>query len=245
MEGILVSVKYLAAVWSDEKIKCQGTLLVALAIADYANDKGHCWPATHSLAFKARCSERTVQYAVSKLKQEGVLSVRTQAGPHYTNLYCLYPGGVQSLHRGVQSDCGDLHQGGANDGMGGVQNGVPSFAPDPSGTVIDPSLIRQIHKEGCKRLHGIPCNVDEVIAYGKSIRPMVTEETCRAFWGFYEGISQTNPSGDTFWVTSGGSVITKWKVKLPSFNGVDKRTPKPEANAIQEIIKIRDFNAPR
>lgn len=76
-------------------------------------------------------------------------------------------------------------------------------------------------REG-KRLHGIPSTVDEVIAYGAKLSPVVTEEVCRDFWAHYEGQARTNPNGELFWVTSGEAVVTNWKVKLPSFRGLHK-----------------------
>jgi hypothetical protein len=68
-----------------------------------------------------------------------------------------------------------------------------------------------------KRLHGIPETVDEVVAYGRTINPPVSESKCRNFWAHYEGQAGTNPNGDIFWKTSGDAVVTKWKVKLPQF----------------------------
>jgi hypothetical protein len=67
------------------------------------------------------------------------------------------------------------------------------------------------------RLHGIPASVEEVIAYGSTLNPPVSESRCRAFWSHYEGQARTNESGDTFWVTSGDAIVTKWKQKLPAF----------------------------
>ena len=74
----------------------------------------------------------------------------------------------------------------------------------------------------CERLHGIPASPEEVVSYGKTINPAVDEKTCRAFFAFYEGQARTSPSGDTFWVTGGGGVITRWREKLPSFNNGGK-----------------------
>lgn len=69
------------------------------------------------------------------------------------------------------------------------------------------------------RLHGIPSCVEDVVAYGKTINPKVSEDRCRAFWSYYEGQAKQGPNGETFWVTGGerGTVITNWKVKLPAF----------------------------
>ena len=42
-------------------------LLVLLAIADYANDKGVAWPAVAYQARKARCSRRHAQRLLNEL----------------------------------------------------------------------------------------------------------------------------------------------------------------------------------
>lgn len=85
------------------------------------------------------------------------------------------------------------------------------------------------------RLHGIPATVDEVIRFGRTTQPPVPEDRCRAFFAHYEGQAKTNHNGDVFWITSGDTVVTNWKVKLPEFRGgvgfvgkgADGRPPKP------------------
>jgi hypothetical protein len=67
------------------------------------------------------------------------------------------------------------------------------------------------------RLHGIPATVEDVIAYGQTLYPPVDEARCRKFFSYYEGQARQNANGETFWVTSGESVITNWKAKLPTF----------------------------
>ena len=69
-----------------------------------------------------------------------------------------------------------------------------------------------------KRLHNIPASPEEVIAYGKTINPPVPEARCRDFWNHYEAQAKTNADGEIFWVTSGDTVITNWKAKLPQFS---------------------------
>jgi hypothetical protein len=68
------------------------------------------------------------------------------------------------------------------------------------------------------RLHGIPKTVEEVIAHGKTCNPLVSEATCRAFFGHYEGQRRISPSGEIFWITGSETVVTNWKAKLPCFS---------------------------
>lgn len=48
--------------------------IVLLALADCANDEGHCWPSMATLAKKCSKSDRTVQASISSLVDKGHLS---------------------------------------------------------------------------------------------------------------------------------------------------------------------------
>jgi hypothetical protein len=73
-----VSVRVMSLVWAinlpdSEKI-------VLLALADCANDEGHCWPGMKSLTKKCSKSERTIQGAVQSLVDKGHLTRREVFG---------------------------------------------------------------------------------------------------------------------------------------------------------------------
>lgn len=87
-----MSVRVMTAVWAltlpdSEKI-------VLLALADSANDEGHCWPGMKSLTAKCSKSERTIQGAIQKLVDEGHLTRREVPGKGCN--YTVHP----------RSDCG-------------------------------------------------------------------------------------------------------------------------------------------
>ena len=65
-----MSVKVMARVWAHSQRK-DGELLVLLALADFANDSGKCWPSIPVLAAKARLTERQTRRVLSKLEQAG------------------------------------------------------------------------------------------------------------------------------------------------------------------------------
>jgi hypothetical protein len=73
-------------VWEHSPVQA-GSLLVLLAIADYADDRGESYPSIESLARKARMSERNVHYVLDKLVKDEHLALRVGAGPRGTNLY--------------------------------------------------------------------------------------------------------------------------------------------------------------
>lgn len=67
-----MSVMISAAVW---RMQFQDTSLklVALALADQANDEGECWPYLESVAARVELSERSVQRHLSTLEANGLL----------------------------------------------------------------------------------------------------------------------------------------------------------------------------
>ena len=69
----------MTAVWDAQRYEA-GTLLVLLAMADYANDEDHtCHPSIGRLADKSRLSRRQVQRIMDRLKTDGVI---TPVGEH-------------------------------------------------------------------------------------------------------------------------------------------------------------------
>jgi hypothetical protein len=54
--------------------------IVLLALADCANDEGHCWPSVASLVRKCSKSERTIQGCIKRLVDEGLLIRREVLG---------------------------------------------------------------------------------------------------------------------------------------------------------------------
>ena len=73
-----MSVRVMATVWQDAKEYREGPLLVLLALADWANDEGWCWPSVPAIAEKSRLTERQVYNVLAGLVRDGV--VVKQAG---------------------------------------------------------------------------------------------------------------------------------------------------------------------
>lgn len=93
----------MSRVWDDAPYSL-GTLLVLLALADWADDDGICWPKISQLEVKTRQSERSVQYALAQLLKDGAISVlkkSTGSGKARTlqlGVQYLHPSKVQNLH---------------------------------------------------------------------------------------------------------------------------------------------------
>lgn len=67
----------------------EGTLLVLLALADWADDGGFSWPSIDGLAHKSRLQRRRVQYIIRKLKSDGFLEIEEGGGRKKRNRYTL------------------------------------------------------------------------------------------------------------------------------------------------------------
>jgi helix-turn-helix protein len=76
-------------VWKHAKGVQGNDLVILLALADWSNDQGLCWPSISSLARKARVSERTARYALGRLETGNYLTRIEHHGRTHTNEYLL------------------------------------------------------------------------------------------------------------------------------------------------------------
>jgi len=83
-----MSIKIMSRVWESGPEK-QADRFVLLAIADYANDDGECWPSIAGICRKTCMSERGVQTIIRRLQAEGWLDIETGKGRRNCNLYTV------------------------------------------------------------------------------------------------------------------------------------------------------------
>lgn len=82
-----MSIRIMSEVW---KLKLPDSpMLLLLALADWANDDGVCWPSISKLADKTNKSERTLQRAIQELVKDGHLT--RQENPGKGVLYIVHP----------------------------------------------------------------------------------------------------------------------------------------------------------
>jgi hypothetical protein len=83
-----MSIRVMTAVWDRSK-HTKTALLILLALADFANDEGFCWPSIDTLAHKARCSRRHVQRLLQEMGigEDREVEIRENAGPNGVHLY--------------------------------------------------------------------------------------------------------------------------------------------------------------
>jgi hypothetical protein len=79
----------MSEVWAKAKVGSQGELLVLLALADWANDQGICWPSIPKIADKSRLSERQVRRILRLLAEKGTIAIEENRGRNNTNRYKL------------------------------------------------------------------------------------------------------------------------------------------------------------
>ena len=123
-----MSVKVLS--WAFEQELKPRDKVVLLALADYADDAGECYPAVLTLAEKASVSKATVRRVLKSLEGAGlvekVLRFRDD-GSQRSTLYRIDMGGCQDVKGGVS----DVIGGGVTSDRGGVSIVTPLYEPSP------------------------------------------------------------------------------------------------------------------
>lgn len=139
-----MSVRVLSKVW--DGFPRGGTeLLALLALADWSDDEGRCYPSINSIAKKIRLKERQVQRTINQLISEGfvtILSNKFGGAPGSSRRYQIV---INSL-TGVTDDT-PKHETGVMQDVDGCHMTPQTGVTDDTLTVIEPSLtVRQKSK---------------------------------------------------------------------------------------------------
>ena len=110
----------------------QADRFVLLALADYANDEGECWPSIAGICRKTCMSERGVQGVIQRLKINGWVSISVGSGRKNCNVYTI----KNPAPPAPRSSCPP--QMNAETPQMDVENPAPP-APEPSITIKKPS----------------------------------------------------------------------------------------------------------
>lgn len=70
-----MSIKLMSLVWDSDKFKNKGEKFVLLALADYANDDGYCWPSVPRIAKRTLVSDRQAIRILQSLEAKGIVSI--------------------------------------------------------------------------------------------------------------------------------------------------------------------------
>ena len=123
----------------------KGDLLILLALADWADDTGRCFPAVATLAAKGRMSERNAQRCVQSLQDRGIIRVVVGAGPKGCNVYhidiaAMRKEAARETHTGDKMSPPDAGAGGDVGVTGGVTFSTGGGDVGVTQTVIEPSI---------------------------------------------------------------------------------------------------------
>jgi hypothetical protein len=157
-----------------------------LALGEWADDGGRCWPSIGSIAKKARISERTAQYTLRSLASSNYVEIEEQRGRGNTCTYTInlpyLKEKAQTLHHLPQEKVQELHplevekvQSGAEKVQVTTEK-VQPIAPDPlERTVsIEPSVKRARTKTSSPNPTPIPDDfapTPEMLAKAKAKYP--------------------------------------------------------------------------
>lgn len=99
-----MSIKIMSQVWENGPDD-RGELLVMLALADFADDRGRCWPSIATIARRARMTPRSAQRILRKLEADGSVQINTGSARSGCNQYTITPDTVSPRHS-VTPDAG-------------------------------------------------------------------------------------------------------------------------------------------
>ncbi|ABC35102.1 gp60 [Burkholderia thailandensis E264] len=148
-------------------------MILALALADHSHDDGtHIYPSVDKLAAKTRQSPRAVQYQLRRMQQSGwlILVSESKGGRGNTREYRINSDWINGaelapISSGSKGAKNAPNGKGANDDVKGATGdikganhstkGCKAFAPESSGTVIEPSENHQPARRAPRvALHG-------------------------------------------------------------------------------------------
>lgn len=138
-----MSIKVMSLVW-DHYPNGGGELLLALALADWANHDGSgIWASVDTMAGKTRQSSRAVQYQLRRMRRSGWLIIDAPGGGRHKTTTYRVP--IERIPQGAAAMVQELHPLETvhpTTGKGAIddQKGCKAFAPEPSLTVIEPSV---------------------------------------------------------------------------------------------------------
>ena len=86
-----MSIKVRSRIWEHAPYE-GGSLLVLLALADFCDDQGMCFPDQPSIAAKARLTDRQVRTVLAKLREDGEILMVPGRGRGNRTWYCVLSG---------------------------------------------------------------------------------------------------------------------------------------------------------
>lgn len=201
-----MSIKFMAWVW-DEGPSDKAEAFLLLALADYSNDEGECWPAVASLAHKCRMSERGIQTVIRRLVDGGWLEIEAGGGRKNCNLYRIKnPAGNAPRRKCTPQMSAETPQMNAKTPQMSAENPAPA-APEPSRTIkeplIEPPLSPTAKKRrACSLPDGwVPSEKNIQDALSKNFTTTEIENEAESFRDYHLAKGSTFKDWDAAWRT--------------------------------------------
>lgn len=153
-----MSIKYVNAVINGPQSLTGSKLLVMISLAEWADENGLSWHCVAELAKRARLKERATQYILQQLAEAGYIYIEEGRGRNHTSRYTVLLDLLAPEIKGAKgaSIVAPLYK--EEEKVQKVQNteekvqrsdikGAIAIAPEPSLTVIEPSVKRDAPKE--------------------------------------------------------------------------------------------------
>lgn len=176
-----MSIRVMSQIW-DTGPDDREELLVLLALADFADDAGRCYPSMAAIAAKARLSERGAQKIVRRLQEAGWLAIKTGGGRGGANVYTIKNPEHETPNekRGIAFP----PERGSNKPRTGVHKTPNTGSPEPSGTIKEPSKskARKRADDGAVRILSevVPVEVAQDFAdHRRHKRATLTEQAAK------------------------------------------------------------------
>jgi hypothetical protein len=137
-----MSIRVMTAVWDNTPYE-GGELLVLLALADWADDQGRCWPSVPSIAQKARMKERQVYNILRKFRADEVIQCEQGGGRGHSTVYLIntakiagFRSQAKTLQPSAVKPCTAVHENPALE----CKSPRPPIRKNRQGTVSEPSI---------------------------------------------------------------------------------------------------------
>ena len=144
-----MSVRVISAVWDGFPGAGGSELLVMLALADWSDDEGRCWPSMDAIARKARLSRSQAQRIAHRLIKVGFLQVTGNDAGGAPGMTRRYQINLRAL-TGRTHATGSADATGRTDAQDGSHPCGETGRTDATQTVSEPSVNRQIETRARK-----------------------------------------------------------------------------------------------
>lgn len=213
-----MSLRIVSAVW-DYGPDDQGELLVLLALADFADDSGVCWPSIRSVAQKARLTERGAQKIMRRLEARRYIEREESAGRGGTNRYRITPNAVHPAPERYSPLPRTVFTPTPEHGSPHPPNAVhrppePPFTPTLNSGSPEPSLNRkEEEEEGYERAREAPPPVDPPPLPNDPPPPRHPDDKLLA--EVMAAVGLRGPSIPAYWMPPAATIhVGRWKTDL-------------------------------